>query len=241
MAEDLLEKTLNSPANRPDDIPEKFWDAEANTVRVDALLKSYRELERHLSSRPGIPGEDANAEERARFLRAMGVPETPDAYKVEARHPLLESDTLVNQRLHEAGFTPTQVQLVYDLASEHLLPLIADVAQQFEADRQIEILSAHFGGEKRFRTIATQIDAWGRAHLPEAVFEALCTTSEGVIALENMMRKGEPAVMKSAAAPKDASESELRAMVRDPRYWKAKDPAFIDRVSEGFRSLFANK
>jgi len=30
---------------RPDDVPEKFWDAEKGAVRVDALLKSYRELE----------------------------------------------------------------------------------------------------------------------------------------------------------------------------------------------------
>ncbi len=241
MAEDLLEKTLKTPATRPDEVPEKFWDAEANAVRVDALLKSYRELERRLSTRPAIPGEDASDEERVRFLRALGVPETADAYQIEARHPLLESDGDVNLRLHAAGFTPAQVQLVYDLAAERLLPLIADVAQQFEADRQTEALIAHFGGEKRFRAMAAQIDAWGRTHLPEPVFEALCTTSEGVIALAAMMQKGEPNVMKTAAAPRNASESELRSMVRDPRYWQSKDPAFIERVSDGFRRLFSDK
>lgn len=31
---------------RPDNVPEKFWDAEKNQVRVDALISSYSELEK---------------------------------------------------------------------------------------------------------------------------------------------------------------------------------------------------
>lgn len=35
----------DNPPARPDNIPEKFWDAEKGTVDVDKLLKSYTELE----------------------------------------------------------------------------------------------------------------------------------------------------------------------------------------------------
>ena len=53
MAENLLQASPPPPATnaktRPGEVPEKFWDAETGTLRVDALLKSYRELERRLS------------------------------------------------------------------------------------------------------------------------------------------------------------------------------------------------
>lgn len=53
---------------RPEGVPEKFWDAEKGEVRVDALLKSYTELE---SGKGGaekpkpvqIDGEDKTAQE----------------------------------------------------------------------------------------------------------------------------------------------------------------------------------
>ena len=35
---------------RPADVPEKFWDDEVGAVRIDALVKSYLELERKLGS-----------------------------------------------------------------------------------------------------------------------------------------------------------------------------------------------
>jgi hypothetical protein len=40
-------------AQRPDNVPEKFWDAEKGVVNTEALLKSYGELER-AKSKPGL-------------------------------------------------------------------------------------------------------------------------------------------------------------------------------------------
>lgn len=240
MAENLLAGAVEGASKpaRPADVPEKFWDDAAGQVRIDALVKSYRELEKLLSQRPAIPGPDAADEDRVRFLRALGVPERPEDYVIEPRHELTGPDPQINAALHKAGFTPTQVQLVYDLAAERLLPLIAEAAAQFEADRQSERLAAHFGGPERFQKAARQIAAWGRANLPDAVFDALVTTYEGVLALERMMQKGEPALLDRAEPAPDDSETSLRAMVRDPRYWKQRDPAFVGRVTDGFRRLF---
>jgi len=244
MPDNLLEITLEDEAapkpkgSRPADVPEKFWDEEAGSVRLDALLKSYRELEKKLSRMITLPGEDADEEERLRFFRALGVPETADAYTIEPRHPLVTADPDVNARLHKAGFTPAQVQLVYDLAAERLLPLIAEAAQMFEAERELDRLRAHFGSDERWQRAAKQLSAWGRANLPPAVFEALSTTASGVLALQAMMEKGEPTLISKGEPEGKVTEDELRTMMRDPRYWRKRDPDFVARVSEGFRRLF---
>jgi hypothetical protein len=247
MLEDLLLPDADAPtetaakgtaATRPPEVPEKFWDAARGEIRVEALLKSYLALERRLSQRLGPPGPDAAPDEIARFRAAMGVPESPEAYAIQEPHALCCADAEVNRRLHDAGFSNDQAQLVYDLAAERLVPLIAEAAAEFEADRQRARLTEHFGGEDRYRKVAAQLSAWGRANLSPAVLEALSTTAEGVIALEQMMRKGEPALPREGnVRPEATSEAELRAMMRDPRYWRTREPEFIRRVSEGFRRL----
>lgn len=35
-----------------------------------------------------------------------------------------------------------------------------------------------------------------------------------------------------------AAEEELRQMMRDPRYWRDRDPQVLDAVSEGFKRLY---
>lgn len=34
------------------------------------------------------------------------------------------------------------------------------------------------------------------------------------------------------------SENGLRRMMRDPRYWKERDPTYIQKVTQGFQSLY---
>ncbi|WP_338664037.1 hypothetical protein VQH23_02490 [Pararoseomonas sp. SCSIO 73927] len=237
--EDGPDETRAQPerAERPEEVPEKFWDAERGALRTEALLKSYRELEKKLSARFSPPAEDAPEDERQRFRRAIGVPETAEEYVVEQRHELVGADPEVNAMLHRAGFTPAQVQVVYDLAAERLLPIVAEAAGQFEAERQRDRLRAEFGGEERYRRTARQIAAWGRANLPEEVVSALSTTADGVIALHRMMEKGEPGLARRGAAPEPMDEAALRKMMRDPRYWRSREPDFVRKVTEGFRRL----
>jgi hypothetical protein len=239
MSEDLLAPATadRKPEQQDFAIPEKFRDPVTGALRVEALLKSYLELERALSRRASPPGVDSSDEDRARWRRLLGVPETPDAYEINPPCELCGPDDEVNRRMHEAGFSGTQAQLVYDLAAERLLPLIAEAAAEFEAGKQREKLHAEFGGEERFRRLAPQISAWGRANLPGEVFSALSATAEGVIAMHRMMGAKEPPLSRDAGAEAAPDEAELRKMMRDPRYWRTREPDFVKRVTDGFRRL----
>lgn len=231
------------PGEKPPFLPDKFWDPETRSVRLEALAKSYQALEKRMGGMVAVPGDDAADEDRAAFQqtvnRLRGVPDSPDAYEVAERHPLLKPDPELNALLHGAGFSPDQVQLVYDLAADRVLPVIEDLASEFEADRQLVRLIDHFGGEERWAEVSRQILAWGRTNMPPDVLEAMATTYEGVLALHRMMGSGEPGLRtdgRGGEGPLD--EARLKEMMRDPRYWRDRDPALVRKIGAGFKALY---
>jgi hypothetical protein len=167
------------------------------------------------------------------------VPEAPEQYQIAPRHELLEPDPQINAKLHEAGFTERQAQLVYDLAADHLVPLLDDALGELHATRETERLAARFGGEATWRMIAPQLKAWGHSNLAPEVFQTLASSYDGVLAIHQMMQRREPAVLSEANGPAfDLDEAALVRMMRDPRYWRDRDPAFVGQVTAGFEQLY---
>lgn len=207
---------------RPPEVPKKFWDEEAGEIRTDGLVKSYLELERKLGS-----------------LNDVTPPVTPEDYRISTNSELLESDPDVNKRLHEAGFSQKQAQVVYDIAAERFPPMIAEVASVFEAESQLQSLVQHFGGEDRWRETARQIETWGQSKLPKPVFDALATTYDGVLAIHRMMSGDEPGLLHQGCVGNDMpTEAELKKIMREPAYWRDQDPALVEKVRLGFRNLY---
>lgn len=64
-------------AQRPEHVPEKFWDAEKGEIRVDGMAKSYAELERRMGLKAeelqGVIEDDAVQEKLAEKLKAAGI------------------------------------------------------------------------------------------------------------------------------------------------------------------------
>ena len=221
----MVENLLTTPTggDRPSGVPDKFWDAQSGAVRVDVLMKSYQELERRMAA-GGVGGGFA--------------PASPDEYRIACDHGLFEPCPEINTRLHAAGFAPEQAQLVYDLAAERMMPLIQELVAEFQAEREVERLVAQFGGEEKWRTVSRQLLAWASKNLPAPAVDGLSTTYEGVMALYRMMTGTEPSALKRGDAPAEGGESELHTLMRDPRYWRDRDPAVVSRVTEGFQRLY---
>jgi hypothetical protein len=220
------------------EIPEKFRDPQTGELRVEALLKSYQALERKLARMVEVPDDNADENARLRFRRAMGVPDRPEDYAVKPPSDLVQPDADVNRVLHAAGLTPTQAQVVYNLAAERMVPAVNELAREFEADRQMERLVAHFGSAEKWREVAGALRDWGRKNLPDEVFTALSTTFEGVVAMHRMMTSEEPGLSQAGHGAGAVNEDELRRLMADPKYWRDRDPATVKKVSDGFKKLF---
>ena len=211
-----IETEAEAPA-RPDGLPDEFWDAEAGRVRLDELVGAYGALS---SAEPLPPG--------------------PEDYELELDGLIGGPDAEANRRMHEAGFTNAQVQLVYDMASSLLLPLAGEVAGELERAEREARLAERYGGEDGWRRAKGQMEAWASANLPAGVAEALTGSVEGAAALERLMDAGEPGLggQEGARPPGAATLDGLRRLQGDPRYWRDRDPALVRQVMEGYRRLY---
>lgn len=211
--------TAEPETPRPGHVPEKFWDPESGAVRVDDLVKSYRELERRMG-------------------RTGSVPDTPEGYEITLGDGIVEADADVFARFHAAGLTREQAQAVYELAHEKLGPVISGLSGSHEADSQAERLKEHFGGPEQWDAARRRLSAWGGENLSDDVYQALSSSYEGVLAMQAMMNSKEPGFARGGAVGAGPDETALRAMMSDPRYWRQRDPAYVERVRQGFRDLY---
>jgi hypothetical protein len=239
MTEDQNLLTEETPTvEKPDGLPDKFWDMDAKEIRLDALVKSYLELEKKMSSGASVNYDDADMQ--ARFLTAAGVPATADEYQIAIKDNLFDPDPELNTRLHAKGFNPEQVQEVYDIAVEKMIPMIMDIAAEFQADKEIDRLINHFGGQDQWREASRQMLTYGQKHLKPDVLKGMSSSYEGIIALYKMMQSDEPQTMGAKGkAMSSNGEKDLQSMMSDPKYWRDKDPAFIAKVTDGFKNMYA--
>ena len=208
------------------DVPEKFKDADGR-VNLEALVKSYLALEKKMSARP----EKTVADNR---------PESPEAYRIQIKSNLMMNDPAVNQRLFDLGLNNEQVQGVYDLAAEKIIPVIEELAETFQTRQDLSELERVFGGTEQFNTIARQISGWGEKNLDKGVFNALVGTKDGILTLYKMMCNAQetPVLPRTGAVGGELSESELKRLMQDPKYWKQQDPELMKRVEAGFKRLY---
>lgn len=170
-----------------------------------------------------------------------GLPASYDRYQIKITNPLLEKDEEVLKRLFDKKFTNEQAQLVYDLASEKVIPVLDQLTVNFEAQKQLEKLVSYFGSQERFNEISRQLSSWAKENIRPEIYDALGSTYEGVIALYKMMSSNEPILGREGSKSEELSEESLRKMMEDPRYWRDKDTNYVNKITKGFERLYPEK
>ena len=205
-------------------IPEKFLDKEGE-LKTEELLKSYLALEKKLSE------SKASEDEK---------PKSATEYKIVCKNGLIESDPEINEILFQHDFSNDQVQVVYDLAAEKIIPIIQEMVADIAADKELQGLEQVFGGSEQFNTIARQISAWAEKNIDSATFEALSKSKDGVLTLYQMMQgKVEaPLIQGKGHVPVQDDEESLKKLMQSPKYWRDQDPELLKRVEAGFKRLY---
>lgn len=231
-----------SGTGKPPHIPDKFWDPATGQVRLDALLRSYQELERKLSVRPSVPqavpSPDPAAPSAGPELGSAG-----DDSAIRTDPDLVPVDPRVNAYLRRNGFGQDQIQLVYDLGCMLLKPLADDMQRRIRCRHDLERLDGHFGDASKRMQACTRLDAWGRNNLPQDLYASMASSYDGVLALEKLAalsgdEDDEPRPLRGGRGSGPLSEGQLKALMRDPKYWRDGDPDIVARVRNGFRALY---
>ncbi|MTI10734.1 capsid assembly protein [Curvivirga aplysinae] len=246
------QKSTCNCGDKPKGIPVKFWDEKKQKIRIEALVKSYKELERRLTELKEendalLDMLEINEEEaQVTFLNPNNAmhsipPQSPEEYDIHVSNQLFDNDPWINKVLHQAGFSNEQAQLVYDLAEAELMPLAEEIGNRYRMENDLSRLEHHFGGKARWREISRQIRNWANKNLPHHAYDALSSSYEGILAMYAMLDQAEePTLLNGDIASNKLEEGDLRKIMKSPKYWQDRDPATIRKVSEGYQRLYGN-
>ena len=217
-----------------ENIPEKFLNKDG-TLNGDALMKSYTELEKKMSNMISVPDENSDEDAQRRFYRAIGVPKSASEYP----HSEVFDDENVRQKFFEIGLTNKQVQKIYDIAQEYLTPILSNVLSNEQEANAIAELKNFFGGTEKMRDAFVAIKSFGERFLPADAFEELCATPQGIQSVYKMMQSMEPHVEMETNTSEILSDSDLRRMMENPKYWRDHDAEYIRKIENGFKKLYS--
>ena len=215
-------------------IPEKFLN-EDGTLNTDALLKSYSELEKKMGTMISVPNESTDEVTRAKFYRAIGVPENADAYPM---NPLFD-DADLRAQFFEIGLTSSQVEKIYKIAEQYLSPVLSELFIAQNETNEISELKNFFGSEEKMKEALRAINSFGEKYLPREAFDVLCSSAQGIQSVYRMMQSMEPSVQTDENISQNLTDDELRRMMRDPKYWRDQDPEYVRKIENGFKKLYS--
>lgn len=217
-----------------ENIPEKFR-YEDGTLNTDALIKSYNELEKKIGTMISVPNENSDESSVNRFRRAIGVPDTPDEYP----HNDMFDDKNVRQEFYKIGLTKKQVEKIYDIAQKFLSPMVEEILSVEQESNAMSELKKIFGNDEKMYDTFVAIKSFGEKFLPTDAFNELCSTPQGIQGVYKMMQSMEPSVQTDSSDVKPLTDSDLRRMMRDPKYWRDHDAEYVRKIENGFKKLYS--
>lgn len=217
---------------RPEHIPEKFWDAEKGEVRVDDLAKSYAELEKGKSKPKTEMGE-----------KPTEPPKAPDAAPsdMEAHRAKMSEKMARGEAFDDADYAPFEKAGLTREAIDEIAGILAQAAQA-QATVDAQAIFAIAGGEDKY---AAMIE-WGRSNFSAeeiAAFDAALgsTPANRDAAVKGLQARYQLALGaegtrdvtekggKGGSGARFESKAEMVAAMQDPRY--AKDSAYRAEVA----------
>lgn len=191
------ETTAGTTTERPENVPDKFWDSETKTVKHDDVLKSYSELEKRFGSFTGAPDDYVAA--LSDEIKEQGV-------------ELIDDDPMIDVAkafAKEAGMNQDGFSKMMNLYAMSKLAETKAAQESMDAD----IASLGDNADRRINNLSQ----WANANLPTDMqegFKDLAVSADAVQALEqiiSMTRNSSVQVNEATTSPSVTVE-ELRVV-----------------------------
>lgn len=219
-------------AQRPEYIPEKFWDAEKGQPNLEAWAQSTRELEAELTRLK---------QERAQQQQSDGEPQQGDQQAAPQPLPVEQWEQAYNEtgelpaeaieQLEKLGLPRQYLETYFaglealQRTQEQTLLQEAGIPDRATFDKMAEWAAANLDAEEVARFNAV-MDSGSTEAMALALKTLKSQYEAGVGAGANELLQGTPAAQGSTAGFR--SSAELRAAMSDPRY--KTDPAYRAEV-----------
>lgn len=220
-------------AEKPDWLPDKFWkDGE---IQVQNLAKSYRALEQKFSQRSDSVTADTPKPADTAKTPAVDM-DTP--YTLQLDDLRIERDSEFETALKKVGLNDTQAHAIYTLADKYFGEFLQQ-KQNMDSQLMDMELATHFGGAESWHSIQPILQQWAEKNLPADTVAHLASSVAGIKALHKMMSAhSEPKLATTAHTGDTLTPEGLRKMMDNPKYWRDRDPAFVDKVQQGFKIVY---
>lgn len=229
---------------KPEGLPDHFVGKDNNET-IDKLYKAYDGSRKEIAKKNGVPEKIDDYK--------IDLPQELSSQVIKAgedgKDPIFEA---LRMAAYKNNVSPSAAAAI---ATELYTAVAGNVAEATKAQTTLlENMDAEYktyGGKEKAQPVIAANTAWLNGLKTKGVLDdsdvAELTTAlaygTGLRALDKIRmnvggEKSIPSSLGAQAAGDQKTEKELKAMMQDPKYWRDKDPAFIEQITQGFQELY---
>ena len=222
---------------KPEYVPEKFWNKDLNEVNVEELSASYNSLEKKLGARTDELSkqvrEDIEKEKRAKVPENYEItkPELEEGVDVDinADMPLLQwwQKTAKDNGLTQEQFNEG-INMYLEQISE-IIPTVDGEKKKLGENADARIESVSLFANKYF----------DENTLP--IVQSVASTADGIKMLEYIQEKSKDMQISSNdSVTSVTNEDELKQLMLSEEYWNRskRNPEVVKKVEDGYKRLY---
>jgi hypothetical protein len=217
--------------DRPDNIPDKFWDSETNSAKVDSMAEAYTALEKKMFTKNEVLRAELADERLASRPEDLSKYTTPELEGVEWS----DTDQLLSF-WREQSFTMGLDNEQFQSGVSAYIDAVQKNAPNIEAEM------AKLGDDAQTRVNAVKSWSEKLSTQTQEQLAKVANSAEGLMAVEELMGmvgKSGGLVDSQASAPVKRTIEELQQLMNSPKYWDPahRDPKLIEEITQGFARL----
>lgn len=226
---------------KPADLPDDYWDPRKGEVKLDSLVKAFKDTKSLVGKKTDDLRAEIEAEVRAE-LSPESVPEKIEDYAVpDEIAQVINPDDPLLKAFHEAAHAAkiphkTFASILGEVVNAVPVPDVAAEKAKLgdDADRRLEVVSKF-------------VDRHVKDEGVRAIADQIASTADGVRLLESLIL-GRAAADKvgsgdgTGVRPPAPTWDEIKQMMNDDRYMgSAMDPTYVAQVDAKKDAYFAAK